>query len=101
MLMWTLPTITAEAGGLAPFDMRPAGYSFAEARAFLVALSDSGKRLYLDVQQPLDVAYPALYGATLFFAIAFLTPRRWGNWKWLLATVAVPVVVFDYLENLG
>jgi hypothetical protein len=99
MLVWTLPTIAGSAGGLAPFDMRPGGYSFDEAKAFLGAITGEGKRLYLDVQQRLDLVYPALYGATLFFAIAFLTPRSWGAWKWPLAATALPVPVFDYLEN--
>ena len=27
MILWTLPRIAAEAGGLAAFDMRPAGYA--------------------------------------------------------------------------
>ena len=83
MLVWTLPAITAAAGGLAPFDMRPSGYSFDEAKAFLTALSPDGKALYLDAQHKLDAAYPALLAATLFFAIAALAPKSWGNWRWV------------------
>ena len=32
MTLWTLPEIAQAAGGLPPFDMRPGGYDFDEAR---------------------------------------------------------------------
>ena len=63
------------------------------------ALSPDGKALYLGAQHTLDAAYPALLAATLFFAIAALAPKSWGNWRWLLALTAVPGALFDYLEN--
>ncbi len=99
MLAWTLPAISAAAGGLAPFDMRPSGYSFDEAKAFLTALSPEGKALYLTVQHKLDAAYPGLLAATLFFAIAALIPKAWGRWRWLIALIAIPGALCDYLEN--
>ncbi len=101
MLAWTLPAITAAAGGLAPFDLRPSGYSYDEAKAFLTALSPEGKALYLNVQHKLDAAYPALLAATLFFAIAVLVPKAWGIWRWVIALIAIPGAVFDYLENIA
>jgi len=99
MLGWSLPTVSAAAGGLAPFDMRPGGYSHAEAMAFLSALTADGARFYLDVQQRLDIVYPALIALTLFFSIAAMAPRRLGRWRWALAIVALPIAIFDYLEN--
>lgn len=35
MIWWSLPLIAEAAGGLAPFDMRPLGYTLKDARAFL------------------------------------------------------------------
>ncbi len=99
MVLWSLPIIAAAAGGLVPFDMRPSGYGFAEAKAFLAALSPDGVAFYRDVQHWLDTLYPALLGATLFFAIAALAPARIGRWRWVLAILAVPGTVFDWLEN--
>ena len=96
---WSLPIVAADAGGKTPFDLRPAGYSFDEAKGFLTALSAEGKAFYLNVQQKLDTLYPALLSATLFFAIYLLAPARWGFWRWVLAAVAIPSAVFDYLEN--
>ena len=40
------------------FDMRPTGYTFVEAHAFLIALPPEGTTFYLNVQEKLDVAYP-------------------------------------------
>ena len=99
MLGWSLPIIADAAGGLVPFDMRPAGYSFEEAAAFVSALTPDGANFYLNVQQKLDIAYPALVALTLFFAIAALLPRQFGMRRWLMAAAALPVAVFDYLEN--
>lgn len=99
MLGWSLPFIASAAGGLVPFDMRPGGYSLAEAYAFLDTLSSDGAEFYLNVQQKLDIAYPGLIALTLLFAIGALLPRGFGTWRWVVAAVALPVGVFDYLEN--
>ncbi len=99
MLGWSLPTVAAAAGGLVPFDMRPGGYSFTDAHAFLAALSSNGAEFYVTVQQKLDLAYPGLLALTLFSAIAALLPHRIGAWRWVAAGIALPVGGFDYLEN--
>jgi len=99
MLTWSLPTVSAAAGGLAPFDLRLNGYSFDEAERFLTALSPDGAVFYRDVQHKLDIAYPALNALTLFFAIAALLPRKLGGWRYLVAAPVFLTAVFDYLEN--
>jgi hypothetical protein len=99
MLGSALPRISAEAGGGQPFDMRPLGYSFEEARDFLSHLSAEGKDFYLNIQQRLDTAYPALYTATLGLAIYRLTPERLGRWKWPLIVIPMAGAGFDYVEN--
>jgi len=95
----TLPRIAAEAGGLMPFDLRPLGYTLAEAKAFLTGLSPVGKDIYLSVQHKLDLAYPALLAVTLALAIVLLAPSRWRKFRWLVALLPIPGAVFDYLEN--
>ena len=85
MVVWSLPKVSEAAGGLVPFDMRPTGYSFEEAKAFLAALGPEGTAFYLHVQQRLDLLYPALLAATLFFAIRALTP----SWSPIPASVSV------------
>jgi hypothetical protein len=97
MLGWSLPAISDAAGGRAVFDMLPAGYSFAEARAFLAALSPEGADFYLRVQHRLDLIYPALLAISTGWAMVRLAPR----WRWRTALLLVPIpgMVFDYLEN--
>lgn len=99
MVFWSIPAITREAGGLPVFDMRPGGYSYEEAKAFLAALSPDGAQFYANVQHGLDTAYPALLGITLGWAILRLSPARWSLWRWLLAATAIPGMIFDYWEN--
>ena len=99
MALWSLPTVSAGAGGLAPFDMRPGGYSEDEARAFMAAITPEASAFYRDVQQKLDLVYPTLAALTLFFALSALLPAGWGTWRYVFASPAVLVGVFDYLEN--
>lgn len=98
MVLWTLPAISAAAGGLAAFDLRPLGYSLIEARAFLSALSEQGRALYLGPQALLDLAYPTLLASTIALGVRLL-----GGGRWMLR-IAVPAAVggalCDYAENL-
>jgi hypothetical protein len=99
MVNWSLPLISEQANGLRPFDLKPIGYDYAEAKAFLAALTPEGADLYLRVQHTLDSLYPALLAATLFFAIVLIAPKSLGAWRWVIALIAIPGAVFDYLEN--
>ena len=102
MLFWSLPVISAAAGGLAPFDMRPTGYTYEEARAFLAALPAAETDFYRNVQSSvLDTIYPGLLGFSLFLAIGLLARRLIGVWGWLLALIALPGSIFDYMENVN
>lgn len=99
MVLLTLPYIQSQAGGLAPFDMRPLGYSFDEAKAFLSALTPEGKAYYLGPQHWLDLFFPGLIAATLYCAlVVLLRPYMGGNGRFVAALAAF-VAVFDWLEN--
>lgn len=99
MIVWSLPLISAAAGGLAPFDLRPGGYSLADAQTFLAALSPEGAALYKGAQHLLDVFYPPLMSLTLFFGIAALAPKALGRGRWLLAAPALLIAICDLTEN--
>lgn len=101
LVAWSLPIIARAAGGLVPFDLRPRGYSFDEARAFLAALTDAGLRQYAGPQRWLDAAYPALMFLVLFFALRW-TFRDGPAWirAGLIAAAALGAL-FDYAENLA
>jgi hypothetical protein len=80
--------------------MRPGGYSYEEARAFLDAISPEGTAFYLGVQHRLDMVYPALLALSLAIGL---------TWAWkgaprailgLMLILTVAGAGFDYLENL-
>ena len=99
ILFWSLPQISADAGGLAAFDLRPVGYDRDEAKAFLTALSPAGRDFYLSVQHRLDLVFPPLMALALGWATLLLAPPPWRKARWLLAAPAGLGAVLDLLEN--
>ena len=99
MVVWSLPVISSDANDLMPFDMRPTGYTFAEAQAFLIALSADGTAFYQNIQHKLDMAFPLLEALSVGWGMFLLAPESWRGGRWLLAAAAVPGMIFDYLEN--
>lgn len=99
MVLYSLPTIQQEAGNLRPFDLRPGGYSLADAGEFLSKISDEGRALYLTVQHRLDLFYPALLAIALGSGLWLMAPESWLGWRWLLAVLPLPGMVFDFVEN--
>jgi hypothetical protein len=98
MVMWSLPKISQMAGGGVPFDMRPGGYSFEEAMAFISAIDASDRDFYLNTQHMLDSSYPALLSTTLAIGLLNLLPPYWRG---AMATIAISAGIFDYLENVA
>ena len=99
MLGWSLQVITEAAGGLAPFDMRPSGYTLADAKAFLSAIDPETVKYYRNVQLTLDLFFPALFTISLVLGIYFMLPTWFGVWRWVVAALPLPIAAFDYLEN--
>jgi hypothetical protein len=97
MVFWSLPALNLPKA--MPFDLRPGGYSYADASDYLGRLSAAQVAFYHDVQHRLDLFFPALFGLTMFFSIAAASPRKFGAWRWVLAVIALPGMAFDYLEN--
>jgi hypothetical protein len=107
MGVYTLPYLAAEADGLAMLDVRPLGYSHEEAVAYLSALSPRGKEFYLDVQHPIDTAFPPLLALAAGLAIAAFTrpddpraPHLPGPVRFILLFVICPLMaLLDLTEN--
>ncbi len=99
MAFWTVPTISAGAGGMPILDTRLGGYSGGEARLFVKALSPAGRATYLGPQRLLDTIMPMSLTGTLALA-GFLLTRRWSRFL-AVALAAVPLAyfTFDMLEN--
>jgi len=61
--------LQALAEGAAPFDIRPLGYSYEEARSFLAATGEQGRAYYLSRQLILDTVYPPFYAVSRALAL--------------------------------
>ena len=96
MNLWTAPRIEDLAGGRRLLEMRLTGYSFDDAQDFVAAIGDEGARLYLDVQLWLDMVFPPLLGAVLFYGYRWLFPGLPGL---VIGTVSLGSIAVDYLEN--
>ena len=97
MILGPLRRIREAAGGRAPFDVRPRGYGPEEARAFLSALSNEGRALYLGRQRQLDGAFLVVFTLTLVVAVAW----AWGApWSLIFWPLPMAMGIFDAVENV-
>lgn len=99
MVGWSLPLISAGAGGLPPFDMLPAGYSLDEARAFVSALTPEARGFYLSTQHALDTLYPPLMALTLGLGLWILSPAKTTAAKLLAVALPILAMISDLAEN--
>jgi len=106
MFFGPLAHLTRLAGGLTPFDIRPRGYSYDEARAFLEAIGEQGRAYYASPELILDTFYPPLYAVSRGLALWWLTmPGRLREaplpLKVRYALIAVPILMasLDLVEN--
>jgi hypothetical protein len=98
MNLVTVPRIEAAAGGLRLLDMRFTGYTQVEVKEFVAALGDEGTALYLGAQFWLDMIFPPLLGAVIFFFFRWLFPGLAGL---VIGIVSMTYVATDILENLA
>ena len=87
--------------GIRAFDMRPTGYSFADALALISALGEEGRRVYLTRQVPLDTVYPALLAIASASSLNWLSQSFGSTARWYRAVAAVAycAAIADYAEN--
>lgn len=101
MVLVTLPH-PEDVANLAPFDLRPGGYSLQAASDLLTALGPEGRSNYLTRQIPLDMVFPALYTIALI-SLLFFCER--AHQRPRLTRIGVTLTVLgglcDYCENLG
>lgn len=107
-MVYTIPALKRMAGGLRVFDMRPRGYTLAEAERYLDALGERGRAFYASWHLPADMALASVEGPALLLAGLWLT-RAGGAIPasarpYLRAVlIALPVLtaVLDLTENLS
>lgn len=83
------------------FDMRPTGYSYADALELISALGEEGRRVYLTMQIPLDTVYPALLAISSASSLYWLSQSFGTTARWYRAVAAVAYLaaIADYAEN--
>ena len=97
VLLWLGYTqLMPAADGLLPFDLRPFGYSFAEATAYLEALSDQGAELIRGPVATADTVFPVSFA--IFLALVCLRARP-GRLAWIGVLLALGYGAADLLEN--
>ena len=106
MFFGPLAHLSRLAGGATPFDVRPMGYSYDQARAFLEAIGEQGRNYYVSPELVLDMFYPPLYAASRGLALWWLTmPGRLREGslplssRWALIALPVVMASLDVVEN--
>ncbi len=99
MSFYSLPIITGNNSEILIFDIRPNGYSFADAKSLLNALSSEGISFYQTTQLALDTVFPIFYAVSLILAFWILSPLKWGKWRLAFFPFAIVSMIFDFLEN--
>lgn len=100
-LVWySVMVLKPSAGGLLPFDERVLGYTFDDAKAYLTALSNGGRAVYLVEVRILDTVFPIF----LALYLGYLAMHLAGDWmhpwsRMILVLPAAGYVLMDLCEN--
>ncbi len=108
LILITVPHLQGLAGGADLFDARWMGYSYDDAKTYLVVLGPEGRAYYLNPELVLDTFFPPLYAASSVLALWWLTmPGRVIDgtvpigWRFVLVAVPVAELILDWGENTG
>jgi hypothetical protein len=106
MLFGTLAELSRLAHGANPLDIRPMGYSYDQAHAFLEAIGARGRAYYLNPELVIDTLYPPLYAISRGLALWWLTmPGRVREaplpvrLRYGLIAIPVAMASLDLIEN--
>lgn len=101
IMFWSLAKLSVMADGLVMFDLRPLGYSYADAQAIVSNLGEEGRHFYLTTQFWLDCVYPAVNAFAILSLISKLTNHYnlRSLFKALLLLVPLVTMLLDYCEN--
>ncbi len=98
MLFVTIPAIQNKANGMKMFDLMATGYSPQYVTSFLEAIGETGRKLYLTNQMPLDLIYPSLMAITGALFIALFS-KKINHRLGVILFIPILGAMFDYLEN--
>ena len=95
LAIWLGGQLSAQTGGLMPFDLRLTGYDLAEARAYLRAITPDGVALYLGPVAWADTLFPLLMGLCFLW---WMRPFA-GVFGMVCVLAAMAYVALDWGEN--
>ena len=103
MLLYTLPAVQSFAADKALFDLSLFGYSYDEAISLLEALGAEGRRVYLELQLPLDFIYPGLFAISNALLLTWVYRKAYAPNSRMFNFCLLPFLagLFDYLENIA
>ena len=102
MIFWSLRKLLEFTGGSPVFDMRPGGYTFAEAKVLLESLGTEGIIFYKNIQLRLDLFYPLGFIVTYSIGCIWVF-NKIGKWRvtgYVGAVFATLAGLSDYVENI-
>ncbi|TMM55330.1 hypothetical protein [Sulfitobacter sabulilitoris] len=98
-LAWLSRTVLTPAPGLAPFDAHLTGYTMAQARDYLAAISPHATLIYLGTFRLWDTVFPVLAAFTLG-GVTWVQARGLRQWVRLIALLApAGYLLMDLAEN--
>lgn len=88
-----------EPAGQVIFDSRVQGYDLAEAQAYLAAIDEGQRALYLGLFRTLDTAFPVLLALTLVVGVVIRAPGALGLLRMIALAATVAYLALDLSEN--
>ena len=92
--------ISRAAGGLTPFDVRPTRLFLRRGQGLPDGADAPTAKRSISTSSRASTRSTRRSSARRCSSRSYLlAPARWGGWRCVLALVAIPGAVFDYLEN--
>jgi hypothetical protein len=93
------PQLAAATGDLPLLDLRPGGYTPPEVLAYLNALGEAGRELYLSRWFPADTVFLILLALFFYFSIRHLFQGAAAYARMLGRVLPLAYVAVDFVEN--
>ncbi len=103
MLLVTIPKTMGFSKGMKLLDMQPTGYNLDYVDNLFKTLGESGRKIYLTNQIPVDMIYPLLFGFTYSILLVYFLRKLHKLKSPFTYLSLLPMIagIADYLENIG
>ena len=103
MLFVSIPKVLQYSNGMKILDLMPTGYSAEYVQKLFETLGETGRKIYLWQQLPLDTLYPALFAISFSLLLSYIFKKIFSEKNKIQKVSLLPIFagLFDYLENIG